>query len=260
MKKIVSPLMLAMALASAGTAMAQTAPAAPESSLSFNVGVVNDYRYRGISQSRLDPALQGGADYADKSGAYIGIWGSSIKWIKDTNYNATVFGKAGTEVDIYGGYKFSVGDVAYDIGFLRYEYSGNDLQKVSGYANANTNELYGAVTLGVVTAKYSRSTGNIFGNVNSKGSTYLDITANFDLGDGYTLAPHLGRQEIKGATGSFYSYTDYAMTLGKDLGNGLSASAAAIGTNAKKDAYTSIYAPGKQMGKAGLVVGIKYAF
>jgi uncharacterized protein (TIGR02001 family) len=257
MKKIVSPLMLAMALASAGTAMAQTAPAAPESSLSFNVGAVSDYRYRGISQSRLDPALQGGVDYADKSGAYIGIWGSSIKWIKDTNKSG-IFGKAGTEVDIYGGYKFTVGDVGYDLGFLRYEYSGNDLQKVPTYVNANTNELYGAVTLGVVTAKYSRSTGNIFGNANSKGSTYLDITANFDLGDGYTFAPHLGRQDIK--NGSDYSYTDYALTLGKDLGNGLSASAAVIGTNAKKDSYISTFAPGKQMGKSGLVFGIKYAF
>ena len=53
MKKILSPLMLAMALASAGTAMAQTAPAAPESSLSFNVGAVSEYRYRGYSQSRF---------------------------------------------------------------------------------------------------------------------------------------------------------------------------------------------------------------
>jgi len=109
-----------------------------------------------------------------------------------------------------------------------------------------------------LTAKYSRSTGNIFGNLNSKGSTYLDLTANFDLGDGYTFAPHLGRQDIK--NGSAFSYTDYALTLGKDLGNGLSASAAVIGTNAKTGSYVSTFAPGKQMGKSGLVVGLKYAF
>ena len=254
MKKILSPLMLAMTLASAGTAMAQTAPAAPESSLSFNVGAVSDYRYRGLSQSRLDPAVQGGFDYADKSGAYIGIWGSTIKWIKDTKVNG-VAGKAATEVDIYAGYKFTVGDVGYDLGFLRYEYSGNDLQKVSGYANANTNELYAAATLGVVTAKYSRSTGNIFGNIASKGSTYLDLTANFDMGSGFSLTPHLGRQVIE--NGSFYSYTDYALTLGKDMGNGLTASAALIGTNAKTGAYQ--YGT-KQLGKSGLVVGVKYAF
>ncbi len=254
MKKIISPLMLAMAFASAGSAMAQTAPAAPESTLSFNVGAVSEYRYRGLSQSRLDPALQGGADYADKSGFYVGVWGSGIKWVKDNG------GKSSTEVDIYGGYKFAVGDFAYDLGFLRYEYSGNKLEVNPLYVNANTNELYGAVTTGPVTFKYSRSTGNLFGTPNSKGSTYLDVTANFDMGNGFTLAPHVGYQDVKGTGNSIYSYTDYALTLGKDLGNGLSATAAVIGTNAKKDSYISSFAPGKQLGKAGLVVGIKYAF
>ena len=256
MKKIVSPLLLAMSLATFGSAVAQTAPAAPESTLSFNVGAVNEYRYRGYSQSRFEPAVQGGADYAHKSGAYLGIWGSSIKWIKDTKVGAQS-GNAGTEVDIYGGYKFTVGDVGYDVGFLRYEYAGNDLQKLAGFANANTNELYGAITVGVLTAKYSRSTGNLFGTMGSKGSTYLDLTATFDLGDGYTLAPHLGRQDVKGS--SFYSYTEYALTLGKDLGSGLTASAALIGTNANKGAYVTPDGM-KQLGKAGFVVGIKYAF
>ncbi len=257
MKKIVSPLMLAMTLASAGTAMAQTAPAAPESSLSFNVGAVNEYRYRGLSQSRFEPALQGGADYADKSGAYIGVWGSSIKWIKDTTVNG-VSGKANAEVDIYGGYKFAVGDVGYDLGCLRYEYSGNEMQKVDGYANTNTNELYGAVTVGPTTVKYSRSTGNLFGTIGSKGSTYLDLTATFDLGGGISFMPHLGYQKVNGTGNGKYSYTDYALTFGKDLGNGLTASAAIIGTDAEKGSYVS--PSGKQLGKAGLVVGIKYAF
>ncbi len=250
MKKIISPLMLAMSLATGASAIAQTAPAAPaepESTLSFNVGGVNEYRYRGISQSRLDPALQGGADYADKSGAYVGIWASSIKWIKDSG------GKSNAEVDLYGGYKFTVGDYGYDLGFLRYEYSGNALP-----VSANTNELYGAVTLGVTTLKYSQSTGNLFGFANSKGSSYVDLTATYDLGDGYTFAPHIGYQTVKGAANKGYSYADTSFTVGKDLGNGLSASGALIATNAKTGSYVS--PAGKQLGKAGLVVGLKYAF
>ncbi len=247
MKKIVTPLMLALSLAGAGSALAQAAPAAPESTLSFNVGGVNEYRYRGISQSRFDTALSGGADYADKSGVYVGVWGSSIKWIKDAG------GKANTEVDYYGGYKFTVGDVGYDIGFLRYDYSGNALKP-----SANTNELYGAATMGPVTLKYSQSTGNLFGFANSKGSSYVDLTATFDLGDGYSLVPHIGYQAVKGAGNGIYSYTDTALTLGKDLGNGLAASAAIIGTNAKTGSYVS--PAGKQLGKSGLVVGLKYSF
>ena len=247
MKKIATPLMLAMSLAFAGNALAQAAPAAPESTMSFNVGGVNEYRYRGISQSRFDTALSGGADYADKSGVYVGVWGSSIKWIKDAG------GKANTEVDYYGGYKFTVGDVGYDIGFLRYDYSGNALKP-----SANTNELYGAATMGPVTLKYSQSTGNLFGFANSKGSSYVDLTATFDLGDGYSLVPHVGYQAVKGAGNGIYSYTATALTLGKDLGNGLAASAAIIGTNAKKGSYVS--PAGKQLGKSGLVVGLKYSF
>jgi len=247
MKKIATPLMLAMSLAFAGNALAQAAPAAPESTLSFNAGGVNEYRYRGISQSRFDTALSGGADYADKSGVYVGVWGSSIKWIKDAG------GKANTEVDYYGGYKFTVGDVGYDIGFLRYDYSGNALKP-----SANTNELYGAATMGPVTLKYSQSTGNLFGFANSKGSSYVDLTATFDLGDGYSLVPHIGYQAVKGAGNGIYSYTDTALTLGKDLGNGLAASAAIIGTNAKTGSYVS--PAGKQLGKSGLVVGLKYSF
>ena len=247
MKKIATPLVLAMSLAFAGNALAQAAPAAPESTMSFNVGGVNEYRYRGISQSRFDTALSGGADYADKSGVYVGVWGSSIKWIKDAG------GKSNTEVDYYAGYKFTVGDVGYDIGFLHYDYSGNALKP-----SANTNEFYGAATMGPVTLKYSQSTGNLFGFANSKGSSYVDLTATFDLGDGYSLVPHIGYQAVKGAGNGIYSYTDTALTLGKDLGNGLAASAAIIGTNAKKGSYVS--PAGKQLGKSGLVVGLKYSF
>jgi uncharacterized protein (TIGR02001 family) len=112
--------------------------------------------------------------------------------------------------------------------------------------------------MGPVTLKYSQSTGNLFGFANSKGSSYVDLTATFDLGDGYSLVPHIGYQAVKGAGNGIYSYTDTALTLGKDLGNGLAASAAIIGTNAKTGSYVS--PAGKQLGKSGLVVGLKYSF
>jgi uncharacterized protein (TIGR02001 family) len=250
MKKILVPTLIAAAIGSlSGLAHA----AEPESSLSYNVGAVSDYRYRGISQSRLEPALQGGIDYADKSGFYVGAWGSTIKWIKDAG--AT---DGSVEIDLYGGYKGAVGDVAYDVGFLRYEYAGNKLAGVNGAVNPNTNEIYGAITYGLFTAKYSHAISDLFGNPNSKNSYYLDLSATFDLGNGYTLTPHVGRQSVKNA--SQLSYNDYALTLGKDLGNGLSATAAVVDTNADK-AQTAFQTPdGKFTGKSALVVGLKYSF
>ena len=244
MQKIVAPVLMTLVLGALAP-LAQAQSAAPESSLSFNVGAVSEYRYRGISQSRLDPALQGGFDYADKSGFYVGAWGSTIKWIKDAG------GSANVEIDLYGGYKGAVGDLAYDVGFLRYEYPSNKLA-----VSANTNEVYGALTLGPATLKYSHAVSNLFGFANSKNSYYLDASATFDLGEGYSLVPHVGYQSVK--NNSPYSYTDYALTLGKDLGNGLSATATAIGTNADKALYVT--PAGKFTGKNGLVLGLKYTF
>ena len=244
MKKIFVPSLIALALGSV-SGLAQAQAAAPESSLSFNVGAVSDYRYRGISQSRLKPAVQGGFDYADKSGFYVGAWASSIKWIKDAGGDASV------EVDLYGGYKGALGVVSYDLGFLRYEYPSNKLA-----IDANTNEVYGAVTMGPVTLKYSHAVSNLFGFTNSKNSYYLDLSGTFDMGNGFSLVPHVGYQSVK--NNSPASYTDYSLTLGKDLGNGLSATAALVGTDADKAAY---YTPaGKFTGKTGVVVGLKYAF
>lgn len=249
MQKILVPTLIAAAVASFAS-VAQAAE--PESSLSFNAGVVSDYRYRGISQSRLEPALQGGVDYAHKSGFYVGAWGSTIKWIKDTP-DVT---KGSVEVDLYGGYKGAVGDVAYDVGFLRYEYVNNNLAKNTSWANANTNEVYGAVTYGVFTAKYSHALSNLFGNPNSKNSYYVDLSATLDLGDGYSLVPHVGYQKVKNL--DIATYTDYALTLAKDLGNGLSVTGALVGTDADKSNYVT--PAGKFTGKSGVVVGLKYSF
>lgn len=249
MKKILVPSLIALAVSSlASVAQAQTAP---ESTLSYNVGVVSDYRYRGISQTRLEPALQGGVDYADKSGFYVGAWGSTIKWIKDTP-GAT---SGSTELDLYGGYKASLGDVAYDVGVLRYQYAGNDYANIGGTSNANTTEVYGALTYGLFTAKYSHAVTDLFGNYNSKNSYYLDLSATLDLGNGLTLVPHVGRQLIKNYAS--LSYNDASLTLTKDLGNGVSISGAYVGTNTS--AY--IYNGGeKVLSKSGAVLGLKYTF
>ena len=246
---IKSKIVLAI-LATSSAAFAQTAPAAPE--VPYNVGAISQYRYRGIAQTHGDAALQGGADYANANGFYAGAWGSTIKWIKDAGSDA----KGPVELDLYGGYKFEAAGVAYDVGYLRYEYVNNTYSKTGG-VNANTDEVYGAATYGVVTAKYSYAFSDLFGTGNSKGSAYWDLSANFDLGNGYTLTPHAGRQVIKNSANS---YTDIALTLTKDLGNGLSASVAAISTNVKDNVYYSTNTPGYNTAKEALVVGVKYSF
>ena len=233
-------------LAVAGAALAQPKAPEPDYTLSFNVGAVTDYRYRGISQSRLDPALQGGADFAHKSGFYLGTWASTIKWIKDAG------GDANAEVDIYGGYKFPAGPVAMDVGVLRYLYPNSSLP-----VNPDTTEVYAAGTWGPATLKYSHAVTNLFGFSDSKNSYYVDLSATFELPwYGLTLTPHLGHQSVN--NNSAFSYTDWALTLGKDFGNGFSASLAYVDTNT--DVYRGPAPDLKNLGKATAVLGVKYSF
>lgn len=252
--KSVQVLVLA-SIAASGAAFAQApaAPAAPapEYTMAYNVGVVTDYRFRGISQSRLNPALQGGADFTHKSGLYLGVWASTIRILKDIPG-----GKGPVELDIYGGYRGSINaDVAYDVGLLRYQYPRENFP-----TTVNTTELYGALTFGPATLKYSHSIGSeTFGVANSRNSGYLEAAAAFDLGSGFSIVPHIGHQRFAGTGNGIASYTDYSLALNKDLGNGLVASATAYGTDADKGFYASPV-NGKFLGRSGLVLGLKYNF
>ena len=239
---------LASALVASGALMAQTKPPEPDYTLSFNVGAVTDYRYRGISQSRLKPALQGGADFAHKSGFYIGTWASTIRWIEDAGGDSEV------EVDLYGGYKFNAGPLGMDVGVLRYFYPGSSLP-----VNPDTTELYVAGTWGPATLKYSHATTNLFGFSDSKGSGYLDLSATFNTPFwGLTVTPHVGHQRVR--HNSYFSYTDWSVTLGKDFGNGLAASLAYVDTNAKTNPNAYASPAGRNLGRAAVVAGVKYTF
>ena len=235
------------------------APAAePEASpLSFNVSLTSDYRYRGISQTRLKPAIQGGVDYAFSNGFYVGTWASSIKWIKDLG------GDANVELDLYGGYKGEiVKDFTYDVGVLTYQYYHNHLNP-----STNTTEIYGALTYGPATLKYSHSVSNLFGFTDSKNSGYLDLSATFEVGPAIQLIPHVGYQKVRGtaadgSTNNNFSYTDYSFTVGKDF-SGFFLSAAIVGADTKTINGVKAYASpanGKDLGKSALVVAVKKTF
>lgn len=250
MKKLILAAAVTAALAGG---YAQAEETKPDHEVTFNASVVSDYRYRGISQSRRDPALQGGADYThNPSGFYAGTWLSTIKWTNDIPG-----GDGNIEWDIYAGKRGEIiKDVSYDVGVLRYLYPGNHLNRVAGFENANTTEAYGQVGYGPAYLKYSHSLTNLFGNADSENSGYLDLGANIDIADGYILNLHAGRQKVKNL--SVASYTDWKIGVTKDFGFA-TASLAAIGTNADETFYASP-AGGKFLGKNGLVLSVSKTF
>ena len=222
-------------------------PGIAQADLAFNVGVFTDYRFRGISQTRVKPAVQAGVDFSAGS-FYVGAWASNIKWIKDLGGDASV------EIDLYGGSRGELSkDLSYDVGVLTYQYPSNKLNP-----SANTTELYGALTFGPAKLKYSHAVTDTFGNPDSKNSYYLEAGASFDVGGGVSVAPHIGYQKIKGPVGDMATYTDYSITASKDF-SGVTLSLAVVGTDADKAFYSSPV-NGKVLGKAGVVLGAKYSF
>lgn len=220
-------LTLAVAGAISLPSLVMAEEAAPASPLSFNVGVVSDYLFRGVSQTHGAPAIQGGIDYAFSNGFYVGAWGSSITWVKDFLNDGSI------EVDVYGGYKGTITeDFGYDVGFITYNYPGKGDAIPTVLANPNTQELYVGLTYKWLSAKYSYATSSHFigwyggaaYDQNTRGSNYLELNANYDLGDGWTLIGHVGHQKVKNSVDSTYknaNYTDWKVGVSKDVGFGV---------------------------------------
>lgn len=218
-------------LASATLAMlaAFAAPALADDGLTANLSLTTKYKYRGQDQSdpakSFLPAVQGGFDYT-MGGLYVGNWNSSIGFA------------GGTEMDFYGGYKGDLGSgLGYDVGLLQYYYPGN------GTSDANTTEIYGALSWSFLTAKYSHTVSSkYFGITEGRGTGYLDLAANYEVAKGLTLNAHVGLTRLPGdakdATG-LVNYTDYKLGATYDLGNGFNVSGAYVGAN-KKDVWGDI--------------------
>jgi uncharacterized protein (TIGR02001 family) len=178
--------------------------------LTGNVGIYSQYIFRGLTQTNKDPALQGGFDYSHASGFYAGTWASNISWLTD----ATAYSSSSLEMDFYAGFKGSIGksDFGYDVGLLQYYYPGTI---PAGNIKADTLELYGALTWKWLSAKYSYSLNNkTFGVADSRGTYYLDLSANYPLTDKLTLTAHWGKQKFDGG-----SATTITCTAGAQTGN-----------------------------------------
>lgn len=244
MRKILIAAAVAGAFSLPSVVMAQAAAPASPHTFTPNVGVVSDYLFRGISQSKGGAALQGGVDYSHSSGLYAGVWASSITWVKQ------YLGKGSTEIDLYGGYKnsFAGGDWNYDVGLIAYNYTGKGAATgAAGFAgfsplyNPNTTEVYGAIGYKWLTAKYSHTVsknfigwvpyrpgvaGNFDYSQSTRGSNYLELNAAYDLGNGWGVSGHVGKQKVKNTqaiAGTFTdaSYSDWNIGVTKDVGFGV---------------------------------------
>lgn len=270
MYKFLVPLIVVGALSSPLLAVAVAADTTSEHTITGNMGLFSNYRFRGIDQTFGQPALQGGIDYAHSSGIYFGNWNSNVQ-------QGAGYPDAGLEMDFYGGYKTTVGRFGLDVGVIHYSYPGSD--SAAGKIGAPTNYQDGRVHSGTVnntefylgaswemlSAKYYHAVSDYFSTPGTRDSGYLDIAFSHDLGDGWGINGHAGYLNFQNQMDG--DYADWRLGVRKDL-NGWVLAAAYVDTNAKGNCVTaqtycfanSSGSDTKDAGKETLVVSIGGSF
>ena len=163
MKTIVSSL---TALAVFGSSLMVSSVATAE--MSYNVGYVSEYYYRGFYQK--NSSASAGADY-ETGGFYAGVWSADVG--------------DGLEVDGYFGYGVELGDLSVGVGFTGYYYTG-DFD--STYEEINTNFGYGPLSL-----EYSAGTWD------GDDSDYSFTAVGADLGAGFSATYGVFGQDFAGS-------------------------------------------------------------
>ena len=252
MRKSVLTLAVAAALAAPAVASAQTTPAAaaPASPHTFtgNMGLFSEYRFRGISQTFMQPAFQGGFDYAHASGLYVGNWNSNV--------SETLYSGASLEMDFYGGWKKAFGDFGLDVGLIYYYYPGSDSPTLGKIDNT---EIYIGGSWKWLSAKYYYAVSDFFSVPETKGSNYIDLSATFDLGSGWGVIGHYGKQKVKSISNA--DYADWKLGVTKDI-SGWVLGLSYIDTDAEESAYTATSAGGKTkfLGDSTVVISVSKSF
>lgn len=162
----------AIAIATAATpAFAQEEESGPIT-VSGSAALVSDYRFRGVSMSDKEMAVQAGVTVSHESGLYVGTWGSNLAgW-------GTFLG-SNMELDIYGGYKTTVGDVTVDVGLTWYMYPGglDTTDFAEPYVKVSSAVGPASVLVGVAYAPKQEALGQVF---NSAADTTPNVGAKAD--------------------------------------------------------------------------------
>ncbi len=152
--------------------------------VSANVSLTSDYRFRGVSLTDKDFALQGGLDYSHESGFYVGTWASSL-----ASSNAS----GELEVDLYGGYAGEIDGISFDIGGLLYAYPTGDHSAQTDYF-----EVYGSVGVDLGVASATIGTAYAFSSDATGNDDNIYIYTNIDAAipeTPITMLVHLGYED-----------------------------------------------------------------
>jgi uncharacterized protein (TIGR02001 family) len=210
---------LALAASAAMAAMAGSAMADDiKPSIVFNAGIANEYSFRGLSQTRKDVQVFGGADVTAGK-FYVGTWVSNVDFNNGTD----------AEVDLYGGVKPTLGPVSLDLGVIAYLYPGQP----SGPGTENYVEFKGAASVAIGKAtlggviyhspQFAYKTGH---------ATYIEGNVSVPIVGGLSASGAVGHQFLQSSKNfGFSGYTTYNVGLTYAFNSHLSLDARYIGND-----------------------------
>lgn len=179
------------------------------------LSLASDYAFRGISQTRERPAVQGTLEYAVGIGPvtpYAGVFGSNVSF--PDGAGGTVDGQS-LEVDLMAGVRWELLGIKWDAGFIRYWYPGTT--KTINNPSWNEWALRGSYDAGFATVLAGVYYAPRFSAASDEAVYYqagIDVPLPFE----FTLSGRIGHQTVdKNFNFGFPDYTDWNIGVARDL-------------------------------------------
>lgn len=188
-------------------ASAATSTAALAVDVTANIGVTSNYVWRGITQTKDGPAVQGGIDVGFGPSLYAGTWASNVDFSGAENDNNEY------ELDFYGGWAPSFGEFGLDLGTIYYAYPKGD--------DVNFWEIYAAgswrwFTVGLnytIDGQASKPSPFIDGDIYYYGQVDVPLPQDWSIGG------TIGRYNFDKPGDAAEDYTWYNAYVGKSVGD-----------------------------------------
>ena len=146
-----------------------------------NIGVANNYIWRGMTQTQDQASISGGLDYSGESGFYLGTWTSNVDFGEDAT-------STGYELDFYGGISNEGDGFGYDLGYIYVAYPSIE---DSDFSEVYLNGTFGGLSLGVAMQVDTDA------DVADKDYTYMSAGYDFDINEDWGMGFYGGKYDNK---------------------------------------------------------------
>ena len=202
-----------LVLSAVALAITPYAIAEEDDGFSANVTIASDYSFRGVSQTGLKPAIQGGFDYELDNGFSFGTWASNVNYGNNTSQ----------ELDLYFGYTQPLNETtSLSFTFVQLEYPGEG--ESSDYQEFQSSLDIGSISLGFVFSP------NYLG-VDDLQFTYLSAGYSATLGEDVSFDASIGMNSGEGGVFNGEDrYIDYSVGVSVPM-KGLDVGLHVVGTD-----------------------------